>query len=59
MTISKLDKSYSNLYMKPKLYTMIDKNIISNKKPIFLKGLLVNYIMMKCIVEHHFYNKDG
>ena len=58
MTISKLDMSYSNLYMKPKLYTMIDKNIISNIKPIFLKGLLVNYIIMKCIGEH-FCNKDG
>ena len=58
MTISKLDMSYSNLYMKPKLYTMIDKNIIVNIKPTFLKGLLVNYIIMKCIGDH-FYNRDG
>ena len=58
MTISKLDMSYSNLYMKPKLYTMIDKNIIVNIKPTFLKGLLVNYIIMKCIGDH-FCNRDG
>ena len=58
MTIPKLDNYYSSLIMKPKIYSMDDKAVISKINPNFLKGLLVNYIIMKGIGDH-FDNKEG
>jgi hypothetical protein len=45
MTIPKLDNFYSSLQMKPKLYSMNDKTVISRINANFLKGILVNYII--------------
>ena len=58
MTMPKLDSYYSSLKMKPILYSMLDKNLIQQINPTFLKGLLSNYLIMKIIGEH-FYNKEG
>ena len=58
MTIPKLDNFYSSLQMKPKLYSMNDKTVISRINANFLKGILVNYIIMKRIGEN-FYNREG
>ena len=58
MTIPKLDAFYSSYIMKPRINTMNDKNVIPSINSSFLKGLLVNYIIMKGIGEH-FYNKEG
>ena len=58
MTIPKLDKFYSSLYMKPMLYSVIDKNVIQQIYPNFLKGILANYLIMKRIGDF-FYNREG
>ena len=58
MTMPKLDNFYSSLQMKPKLYSMNDKTVISRINANFLKGILVNYIIMKRIGEN-FYNREG
>ena len=58
MTIPKLDAFYSSYIMKPRINTMDDRNVIPSINYTFLKGLLVNYIIMKGIGEH-FYNKEG
>ena len=58
MSIPRLDNYYCKLAMKPKLYSMNDKNVIQNINPIFLRGLLVNYLIMKGIGEH-FYAREG
>ena len=58
MTIPKLDTYYSSLNMKPKLYSMNDKNVISQINPNFFKGLLVNYLIMGRIGEF-FSDKEG
>ena len=58
MTIPKLDSLYSSYIMKPRINTMDDRNVIPSINQTFLKGLLVNYIIMKGIGEH-FYNKEG
>ena len=58
MTMPKLDNFYSSLQMKPKLYSMNDKIVISRINANFLKGILVNYIIMKRIGEN-FYNREG
>ena len=58
MTIPKLDKFYSSLYMKPMLYSVIDKNVIQQIHPNFLKGILANYLIMKRIGDY-FYNREG
>ena len=58
MTIPRLENYYSSLKMKPKIYSMIDKNVIQDINQTYLKGLLVNYLLMKGIGEH-FENKEG
>ena len=45
MTIPKLDKFYSSLIMKPKIYSMFDKNVIPCINQAFLKGILANYFI--------------
>ena len=58
MTIPQLDKYYSSLCMKPKIYSMNDKNVIPQINPNFLRGILTNYIIMRRIGEF-FSNKEG
>ena len=58
MTIPKLDNFYTSLYMKPKIFSGIDENVIANINPNYLKGLLANYLIMKRIGEH-FNDKEG
>ena len=58
MTIPKLDQFYSCYKMKYNLRLLDDKNVIKNINQTFLKGLLVNYLMMK-IIGDHFKDKEG
>ena len=58
MTIPKLDSFYSSLYMKPKLFSLIDKNVIQEINPTFLKGILANFLIMK-VIKEHFHNREG
>ena len=58
MTIPTLDKNYSSLNMKPKIFSMSDKNVIPYINQTFLKGILANYLIMKKIAEH-FEDKEG
>ena len=58
MTISKLDEYYTSFIMKSKIDSMIDKKLIQNINQNFLRGLLVNYLIIKGIGEH-FSNKEG
>ena len=58
MTIPKLDDFYSSLKVKKELYSMDEKNIIPRINDIYLKGILVSYLLMKRIGQH-FEKKDG
>jgi hypothetical protein len=58
MTIPKLDVFYSSLKVKKELYSMDEKSVIPRINDIYLKGILVNYLLMKRIGEH-FEKKDG
>ena len=58
MTMPKLDSYYSSLKMKPYIYSMNDSYVIPKINNIFLKGILVNYLVMKSISDH-FYKKEG
>ena len=58
MTIPKLDTFYSSLYMRPRIFSAIDKNVITNINSNYLKGILANYLIMKRIGEY-FKDKEG
>ena len=58
MTIPKLDDFYSSFKVKKELYSMDEKNIIPRINDIYLKGILVSYLLMKRIGQH-FEKKDG
>ena len=58
MSVPKLDEFYSSTNMKNKLKSVDEKNLMKNISPIFLKGIFVNYIIMKIIGEH-FKDKEG
>ena len=58
MSMPKLDQFYSCNKMKENLKFMDDKNVIKNINPTFLKGIFVNYLIMKVIGEH-FKEKEG
>ena len=58
MTIPKLDHFYSTYKMNYNLRLMDVKAIVQNINPTFLKGILVNYLMMKVIGEH-FKDREG
>ena len=58
MTIPKLDVFYSSLKVKKELYSMDEKSVIPRINDTYLKGILVNYLLMKRIGQH-FEKKDG
>ena len=58
MTLPKLDEIYSSSFLRNKLKQLDEKNIISNINSTYLKGLLVNYLIMKCIGDH-FKEREG
>jgi len=58
MTMPKLDQYYSCYKMKYNLKLVDVKSVVQNINPTFLKGILVNYLIMKVIGEH-FKEKEG
>ena len=58
MSMEALDKYYNTNKMKEKIYTINDENVIKEINPIYLKGLLANYIIIRGIGEY-FSNKEG
>ena len=58
MTMPKLDQYYSCYKMKYNLKLVDVKSVVQNINPTFLKGILVNYLIMKVIGEH-FKEREG
>ena len=58
MTIPKLDVYYSSLKMQQDLYSMDVKKVVPKISDSFIKGILVNYLLMKSIGQH-FERKEG
>ena len=58
MTMPKLDQYYSCYKMKYNLKLVDVKSLVQNINPTFLKGILVNYLIMKVIGEH-FKEREG
>ena len=58
MTLPKLDELYSSTFLRNKLKQLDEKNIIQNINITYLKGILVNYLIMKCIGDH-FKEREG
>ena len=58
MSMPKLDEFYSSLDMKSILKSCDYKSLVKKTNQTFLKGLFVNYIIMKAIGEH-FNEREG
>ena len=58
MSVPRLDEFYSNTKMKSKLKSVDEKYLMKNISPVFVKGIFVNYLIMKIIGEH-FKDKEG
>ena len=58
MSMPRLNEFYSGLDMKNILKSCDDKNLVKRINPTFLKGLFVNYLIMKVIGEH-FKEREG
>ena len=58
MSFPKLDMSYLTSNMQSKLNSVNDKLIMKSISDNYLKGILINYLLMKNIGEH-FVNREG
>ena len=58
MTLPKLDELYASTFLRNKLKQLDETNIMLNINPTYIKGILANYLIMKCIGDH-FKEREG